>query len=66
MAARPEIDRADCTLCESCVEICPEVFVLNQTGGYVEVAELGEYPRERVQEAMALCPADCIAWVEGD
>ena len=61
---RPEIDIAACTDCESCLEVCPEVFTRNAETGIIEVADLSEYPEDEVQEAMALCPADCIAWEE--
>ena len=61
---RPEIDIAECTDCESCLEICPEVFKRNEETGIIEVADLPEYPEDAVQEAIALCPADCIMWEE--
>jgi len=59
----PEIDLSSCTLCEGCQALCPEVFRLNPAG-YMEVAELDEYPEDCVQEAMIKCPAGCIAWTQ--
>jgi ferredoxin len=64
MMKRPVVDMAACTLCEGCLELVPEVFSLNQAGGYIEVAELERYPEQRVQEALADCPAGAIAWEE--
>jgi len=32
--------------------------------GYIEVAELQEYPAEEVEEAIKNCPANCISWEE--
>lgn len=61
---RPVVDLGCCLLCEGCLEVCPEVFSLNPAGGYLEVAELEVYPEEAVQEAINICPADCIAWEE--
>ncbi|RJX34688.1 MAG: ferredoxin [Desulfarculus sp.] len=64
MSKRPVVDMALCNLCEGCLELAPEVFSLNQVHGYIEVAELGRYPEEKVQEAIADCPAGAIAWEE--
>ena len=58
----PVVDIGECTLCMGCVELCPEVFHLNETTGYIEVADLEEYPREAVNEAIKYCPQHCIAW----
>jgi ferredoxin len=60
---RPVVDIGSCTLCMGCVEVCPEVFRLT-SAGYVEVADLEDYPREAVDEAIKYCPADCIQWEE--
>jgi len=60
----PVIDLGKCTDCESCLEVCPEVFRRNRETGLIEVAELSEYPEACVREAINLCPADCIAWEE--
>jgi len=62
MAKVPSIDLSGCTDCDGCIEICPEVFRRNETMAYVEVIELGEYPEEKVREAINICPADCIGW----
>jgi ferredoxin len=45
-----------------CIEVCPAVFRMNTAGGYVEVNDLETYPTDLVDEAIKLCPADCIAW----
>ena len=60
----PVIDIGKCTDCESCLSICPDVFKRNNETGYIEVIELPEYPEEKVEEVMSLCPADCISWEE--
>ena len=60
----PVIDLSACTDCESCLEICPEVFRRNQETGLIEIADLPEYPEEKVQEAIAVCPGACISWEE--
>ncbi len=61
----PTLDMSECVDCEACITLCPEVFRRNDAG-YIEVVDLKEYPEDRVQEAIADCPADCIAWAEVD
>ena len=58
---KPDIDIGDCTLCMACVEICPEVFRYN-VAGYIEVIDLQEYSEKDIDDAMVLCPEDCISW----
>ena len=64
MSKKPEVDLGCCTRCEGCLEICPEVFFFNPAGDYLEVAEMDSYPEDKVREAMAICPEDCITWVK--
>ena len=60
----PVIDRFACTDCESCLSLCPGVFLRNGETGEIEVADLARYPEEEIEEAMAMCPGDCITWQE--
>jgi ferredoxin len=60
----PAIDLSRCTGCESCVEICPAVFGVNRDTGLIEVVSGLQVPEEEIQEAMAMCPGDCIFWEE--
>jgi ferredoxin len=60
----PVIDIGECTECEGCMEICPEVFFKNEAGGYFDVRELESYPVEDVDEAIKNCPVKCISWEE--
>jgi len=59
----PVVDIGTCTLCMGCIEVCPEVFQLNDAG-FIEVVELAAYPQEAVDEAIKYCPEDCISWEE--
>jgi ferredoxin len=61
---RPAVDIGACTVCMGCVELCPDVFRLNDDTGYIEVVDLPEYPRPCVDEAIKYCPQDCIVWEE--
>lgn len=60
---RPTVDFSRCTLCMSCVEVCPAVFRINQAG-LIEVVDLDDYPAECVAEAIKYCPEDVIQWEE--
>jgi ferredoxin len=58
----PHIDLSRCTDCDSCIEICSEVFGRSEETGIIEVADLPNYPEKEVEEAISICPADCISW----
>jgi ferredoxin len=58
---RPVVELSDCIRCEVCRECCPQVFRMNDAG-FVEVANLADYPEDEVDEAIKNCPADCIHW----
>jgi len=61
----PFLDRsAGCTDCESCIELCPQIFKRNKETGCIELSELADYPEDAIQEAIAVCPGDCITWQE--
>ncbi len=60
----PVVDLGRCTKCDGCIEVAPEVFGYNEAAGYIEVIDLAEYPVEKVDEAIKICPADCIVWEE--
>jgi ferredoxin len=63
MSRQPNLDLSECTDCDGCIEVCPQVFKRNPAG-YIEVADLDEYPEACVEEAIRFCPADCIVWEE--
>jgi ferredoxin len=60
----PAVDRFQCRDCETCLSLCPEVFQRNSHTGFIEVVDLSEYPEEKIQEVISMCPADCIGWEE--
>ena len=64
MRKTPSIDMGHCTGCDSCLTICPAVFHRNAETGWIEVRDMPQYPDEGVEEAMIMCPADCITWEE--
>jgi ferredoxin len=61
---RPVVDIGDCTLCMGCVEVCPQVFGLNEATGFIEVIDLDAYTLDCIEEAIKYCPEDVISWEE--
>lgn len=58
---RPVVELSECIHCEVCIEVCPVVFSFNDAG-YIEVADLEDYPEACIDEALRNCPKDCISW----
>jgi ferredoxin len=56
------IDFVECLGCESCVELCPEVFEMDDVGekAVVILPEGGD--EACIEEAISICPAKCIYW----
>lgn len=65
MEQAPVIDISECSDCESCVELCPAVFRINEETGIIEAVEVSQYPEEEIREAISYCPKDCITWEGG-
>jgi ferredoxin len=59
--AMPYVDQDECISCESCVEICPGVFQMNDDSK-AEVIDGVTGTESCIQEAMDACPAECIHW----
>ena len=60
----PFVDTDACISCGACVDVCPEVFVLNESLGYALVINPYGSDEDKVQEAMDICPVNCIHWEE--
>jgi ferredoxin len=62
MDKRVVIETEECIGCESCVELCPEVFEFDEKAekARVKVAEGGD--EECIEEAISTCPVECIHW----
>jgi ferredoxin len=65
MAKRVVIDSDECIGCESCVELCAEVFAYNEDEEKAEVIMPEGGPEDCIEEAIDTCPVDCILWEEG-
>ena len=56
------LDQEECIGCESCVEICPEVFAFDADAEKAYVIKPEGGPEEEIQEAIDSCPVECISW----
>ncbi len=58
------IETDECIGCESCVELCPDVFAFDEEEekARVQLPEGGN--EECIEEAIANCPVECIHWAE--
>ena len=61
MAKQIVIDEEECVGCESCVELCPEVFEFDEDSEKAKVINPTAQD-DCVQEAMDNCPSECITW----
>ena len=57
---RARVDENACTGCGLCVEICPEVFEMDDETAVVTVREVPEDLEDAVDEAAESCPAEAI------
>jgi ferredoxin len=55
-----KIDQDVCIGCETCVELCPEIFAFDtkESKAYVITPEGGD--QACIEEAIASCPVSCI------
>jgi ferredoxin len=60
----PYIVEEECIACGACEESCPEVFKLNDSLGFAQVINPGGAPEDKIQEAVDVCPVQCIHWVD--
>lgn len=61
---RVTINQEECVGCESCVELCPDVFDFDADSEKANVKEDYAGDEECIQEAIDSCPSECIEWEE--
>ena len=64
MGKKVVIEAEECVACGTCVEICPEVFKMDDGDDVAEVIMDTGGPEDLIQEAMDSCPVQCIQWEE--
>jgi len=62
MAKKVEINQDECVGCETCVELCPDIFAFNgaEEKAYVIKEEGGD--EACIEEAVGSCPGECISY----
>jgi ferredoxin len=61
MAQKVVIDTDECVACGTCVEVCPDVFKMDDGADYAEVVKETGGPEDLIQEAIDSCPTQCIS-----
>ncbi len=73
---QPLVDISECSLCDICIDICPNIFIKNDSG-YIEVSKeikqrlyddqgniIDSVLFDDIQDAVKNCRGDCISWDE--
>ena len=61
MAVQITIDTYECSACGACVELCPDVFYINELTGKADVVDENVELDDSISQAIAYCPEKCIA-----
>ena len=62
MARQVRIDTEECIGCETCVELCPDIFAFDEEAGKSHVIKAEGGDEACIEEAIAACPAECITY----
>ena len=62
MGTKVIIETDECIGCDSCVEICPEVFGFDEEEEKAVVILSEGGPEDGIEEAIETCPVGCIHW----
>jgi len=62
MSKKVYIETEECIGCESCVELCPDVFELDDASEKAKVILPEGGDEECIEEAISTCPVECIHW----
>ncbi len=59
-----DIDNESCIECGACADLCPEIFEMDERTGKARVIVFETERTECIDEAISICPAECINWLE--
>ncbi len=62
MSRKVLIETEECIGCQSCVELCPDVFGFDEDAEKAKVIMEEGGAEDCIQEAMDTCPVECIHW----
>ncbi|WP_028585913.1 ferredoxin [Desulfogranum mediterraneum] len=54
------IDSYLCNACQTCIEMCPDVFELSELTGKAELIDPDQEVTAAIRQAAAFCPEKCI------
>ena len=57
-----DLDNQACIECGACADVCPEVFEMDERSGKARVIAFEITEADCVEEAISICPAECIFW----
>ena len=56
------IDTDECIACESCVELCADIFAFDEAADHAYVIKPEGGDEACIEEAVGACPAECITY----
>ncbi|MCI5124216.1 MAG: ferredoxin [Candidatus Electrothrix sp. AR5] len=62
--AEISIDTYQCSGCETCVEMCPDVFRMDEATEKAALVDTSPPITDAVRQAAAFCPEKCIEILE--
>lgn len=62
MPKRVVVDEDECVGCESCTDLCPDVFEFDENTEKAKVIKPQGGDIVCIEEAIEICPTECIAW----
>lgn len=62
MAKQVRIDKDECIGCETCVELCSDIFAFNEDEGKAYVIKEEGGDEDCIEEAVGSCPVECISY----
>lgn len=59
-----DLDRECCIGCGACADLCPEIFGMDERLKKAHVIAFEASDRRCIDEAIEICPVECISWKE--